>query len=217
MESKERSFIEQFRDKRATKTVEALKKNQMDAYYVHSSYEALKLVESLIVPGAIVTMGGSVTLAEVGVDRLLKSGKFEFWDRARAGITPEEAQEIMRKAFTADVYLCGTNAITENGELFNIDGNGNRVAAITYGPKSVIIVAGYNKIVCDVEEARNRVKRIASPTNATRVKAKTPCSVTGECSDCKAPDRICATEVLTCFQRQQNRIKVIIVDEILGF
>lgn len=217
MESKERSFIEQFRDKRALKTVEALKKNQMDAYYVHTSEEAVELVDSLIVPNATVTMGGSVTISETGIEKLLKSGKYNFLDRARPGITPEEAQEVMRQAFTSDVYLCGSNAVTEKGELFNIDGNGNRVAAITYGPKSVIIVVGYNKIVSNAEEARARVKRIAAPTNSKRVKAKTPCSATGECNDCKAADRICATEVLTTFQRFPNRIKVIIVDEVLGF
>lgn len=189
----------------------------MDAYYVHTAKEALELVESLIVTDAVVTMGGSVTLSEVGVDRLLKSGKYRFLDRARPGITPEEAQDVMRQAFTADVYLCGSNAVTENGELFNIDGNGNRVAALTYGPKSVIIVVGYNKIVADAQEARERVKRIASPTNATRVKAQTPCTVTGECNECRSPDRICATEVLTSFQRQKDRIKVIIIDEVLGF
>ncbi|MDO5096626.1 MAG: lactate utilization protein [Peptostreptococcaceae bacterium] len=217
MENKERNFIESFRDKRALKTVEALKKNQMDGYYVHTAKEAIELVESLIVPGSTVSSGGSITLSEIGIDNLLRSGKYQFLDRARAGITPEEAQMVMRQAFTADVYVCGSNAVTENGELFNIDGNGNRVAAITYGPKSVIIVVGYNKITTDIFEARERVKRIASPTNATRVKAKTPCITTGECSDCKAPDRICCTEVVTTFQRLPNRIKVIIVDEVLGF
>ncbi len=213
----ERSLIEDFRDKRALRTVEALKKNQMDAYYVHTSAEAVELVESLIAPNSVVTMGGSMTISETGIDKLVKNGNYQFLDRARPGITPEEAQAVMRQAFTADVYLSSSNAVTENGELFNIDGNGNRVAAITYGPKSVIIVVGYNKITQDIVEARNRVKRIASPTNAKRVNAKTPCVTTGICSDCNAPDRICATEVLTGFQRIANRIKVIIVDEVLGF
>lgn len=217
MENAKRSLIEDFRDKRAMRTVEALKKNQMDAYYVHTSAEAVELVESLMVPDSVVTMGGSVTLSETGIDKLIKSGKYQFLDRARQGITPEEAQAVMRQAFTADIYLSSSNAITEQGELFNIDGNGNRVAAITYGPKSVIIVVGYNKIAESVEDARKRVKRIAAPTNAKRVNAKTPCVVSGMCHECNVPDRICGTEVLTSFQRIPNRIKVIIIDEVLGF
>ncbi len=217
MENVTRSLIEEFRDKRALRVVEALKKNQMDAYYVHNSQQARELVESLIAPGATVTMGGSMTIVETGIDALLKSGKYNFLDRARPGITPEEAQNVMRQAFFADVYVSGSNAVTEEGELFNIDGNGNRVAAITYGPKSVIVVIGYNKLVEDIKAARLRTKRIASPTNAARVGAKTPCVISGVCSNCKAADRICATEVVTGFQRIHGRIKVIIIDEILGF
>lgn len=213
----ERTMIETFRDKRAERTVEALKKNNMDAYYVHTSQEALDLVESMLVPGSVVTMGGSVTISETGIENLLKSGKYEFLDRARPGITPEESHEVMHQAFMADSYVISANAVTEEGELFYIDGNGNRVAAIAYGPKNVIVVLGYNKITEDREEARKRAKRIASPANAYRVKTKTPCVQTGVCSDCTSPGRICCLELLVGYQRINNRIKVIIVDEVLGF
>lgn len=213
----ERTVIENFRDKRAARTVAALKRNNMDAYYVHTSTEAKDLVESMLVPGSIVTIGGSVTLTETGIEGLLKSGKYEFLDRARPGITPEESHAVMRQAFNADTYVIGANAVTEEGELFYIDGNGNRVAAIAYGPKNVIVVVGYNKITENALEARNRTKRIAAPANANRIKAKTPCVETGYCMDCKTPDRICGSELLVSYQRINNRIKVIIVDEILGF
>lgn len=213
----ERTLIEHFRDQRAERTVAALKKNNIDAYYVHTKEEALKLVESLLVPGSKIASGGSVTLTEVGVENLLRSGAYEYIDRARPGITQEEAHNAMRQAFTTDTYLAGANAVTEQGELFFIDGNGNRVAAIAYGPKSVILVVGYNKIAQDREEARKRCKRIPSPTNAARVKAKTPCVETGVCADCHSPERICCAEVLLGFQRVNGRIKVILVDEVLGF
>ena len=213
----ERSAIEIFRDKRAAKTIEALKKNNMDGYYVRSSKEAVELVESLLVPGSTISCGGSVTLAETGIDALMKSGKYNFLDRARPGITPEESHAVMRQAFTVDTYLIGANAVTEEGELFYIDGNGNRIAAIAYGPKNVIVIVGHNKITENALEARNRTKRIAAPTNAARIKAKTPCVETGYCSDCNSPDRICGAEMLVGFQRIDKRIKVIIVDEILGF
>ncbi len=213
----ERTMIEVFRDKRAAKTLAALKKNNIDAYYVHTSKEALDLVESMLVQGSVVTCGGSVTLAETGIDNLLKNGKYEFLDRARPGITPEESHAVMRKAFMADYYVIGTNGITENGELFFIDGNGNRVAAVAYGPKNVIVIAGYNKITEDAEEARRRTKRIAAPANAYRIGAKTPCSEMGYCTDCNSPDRICGDELLVGYQRMGNRIKVILIDEELGF
>lgn len=213
----ERTPIEVFRDKRAAKTVEALKKNNMDAYYVHSSKEALELVESMLVPNSVVTMGGSVTLNETGIEALLKSGKYEFLDRAKPGITPEESHAVMRQAFLADTYVISANAITENGELFYIDGNGNRIAAVAYGPKNVIVIAGCNKITEDAADARRRTKRIAAPANAYRIKAKTPCAESGACMDCSAPDRICGAEMLVGYQRITNRIKVILVDEVLGF
>ena len=125
--------------------------------------------------------------------------------------------EIFRKSFFSDTYLTSTNAITENGELYNVDGYGNRVAAMIYGPKSVIVVAGINKIVKDLDQAVERVKRIAAPANSIRLDKNTPCTKTGYCVDCKKDDRICCSYTVLGHQKQKNRIKVILVGESLGY
>lgn len=199
------------------RTIEALHKNHMDAFYAQSIEEAQGIFKSLVNKNSVVTAGGSMSAVELGLIDILKDGDYVYIDRERGGITPEEVQIVQRQAFTADYFVTGTNAITENGELFNIDGNGNRVAAISFGPKQVIVVAGSNKIVRDAQEARLRVKEIAAPANAMRLDCKTPCAADGICRDCSSDSRVCCIEVLTGFQRIQKRIKVIIVDESLGF
>ncbi|MGB5822556.1 MAG: lactate utilization protein [Proteocatella sp.] len=199
------------------RTMEALHKNHMDAFYAKSVEEAQDIFKSLLEENSVVTAGGSMSAIELGFMEILKSGEYVYIDREMTGITPEEVQIVQRQAFTADYFVTGTNAITEKGELFNIDGNGNRVAAIAFGPKQVIVVAGSNKIVRDAQEARRRVKEIAAPANAMRLDCKTPCAVDGICRDCSSDSRVCCVEMLTGFQRIQNRIKVIIVDENLGF
>ena len=155
-----------------------------------------------------------MTLFEAGVMELLRNGNYNFLDRYAEGA---DIQGIYEAAFTSDVYFMSSNAITENGELYNVDGNGNRVAALTWGPKSVIIVAGYNKIVKDLDEAAERVKDIAAPANATRLGCDTPCTKVGHCMNCASQRRICATTVICARQRVQNRIKVILVGEELGY
>jgi hypothetical protein len=140
-------------------------------------------------------------------------------------MTREEINDIFRNSFFADTYLCSTNALTENGELYNVDGNSNRVAAICFGPKSVIMVVGKNKIVKDVPEAINRVKTIAAPKNAQRLNCQTYCNTKGECmgidglvcDGCESSQRICCNYVVSAHQRQKDRIKVILVNEQLGF
>jgi len=199
------------------RTIEALHKNHMDAFYAQSIEEAQGIFKSLVNKNSVVTAGGSMSAVELELIDILKDGDYVYIDRERGGITPEEVQIVQRQAFTADYFVTGTNAITENGELFNIDGNGNRVAAISFGPKQVIVVAGSNKIVRDAQEARRRVKEIAAPANAMRLDCKTPCAADGICRDCSSDSRVCCIEVLTGFQRIQKRIKVIIVDESLGF
>ena len=204
-------------EKRIEKTMANLERNNMKPYYVKNKEEALKLVESLMQEGQTVACGGSVTLQECGISDLLKSGKYNFLDRSVPGLTPAQITEIYRKAFFADTYLMSSNAVTENGELYNVDGNSNRVAALTFGPESVIVVAGYNKIVPDVDAAVQRVKKIAAPVNAYRLHCETPCAKAGECMNCHSTDRICCTYVLTSQQRKKNRIKVVLVGEELGF
>lgn len=210
------------------KTMAALRKNNMQAHYVETKEQAKALVCSLLEKGSTVTHGGSVTLAQIGMTEVLKSGDYIYLDRSAEGLTREQVEEIYRKSFFADTYLTSANAITENGELYNVDGNSNRVAAILYGPKSVIVIAGINKIVPDIRAAVQRVKRTAAPKNTVRLNCKTPCAVTGECislkkensfacDGCKSEARICCNYVVTAQQRHKDRIKVILVGEELGY
>lgn len=143
---------------------EKLKKNNMEFYYAPTAADVCPIVDSLMKEGDTVTHGGSVSMGECGIMELLKSGKYNYLDRSKA-TTPEETKEIYRQAFFADVYISSANAITEDGVLYNVDGNSNRIAAIAYGPDSVIVIAGYNKIVKDLNEAEIRVKREAAPPN----------------------------------------------------
>ena len=126
-------------------------------------------------------------------------------------------QEIFRQAFTCDTYIMSSNAITENGELYNVDGNGNRIAALAFGPKSVIVIAGYNKLVPDLEAARQRVRDTAAPANAVRLDRKTPCKVLGACRDCRSDERLCSIYSVMAQQSKKGRIKVILVGEQLGY
>lgn len=205
------------------RTIEKLKQNQMDACYVLSNEKAVEQVRQWLHPGDVVACGGSMTLEECGVMELLRGGDYRFLDRNAPGLTREGQQEIYRQAFSADAYLCSANAITENGELYNVDGNSNRVAALLFGPKRVIVVAGYNKLVRDVEEAVLRVKRVSAPANALRLGCDTYCAKAGHCvSDnigegCHSQDRVCANYVVTAQQRIKNRICVVLVGEELGY
>lgn len=196
------------------RTAEALRDNNMYCECVDSTEEALEIIESFLNEGDTVAVGGSMTLDDMGVLDMLRDGRYNFLDRYEEGA---DVQKIFRDSFSADVYLTSSNAITENGELYNVDGNGNRVAALIFGPKSVIVVAGYNKIVKDIEAAKVRVQEIAAPANATRLGCQTPCTKTGHCMNCASPQRICATAVITGRQRVQNRIKVILIGEELGY
>lgn len=213
---------------RIERTMENLKVNKMKPYFVETKEEVLPLVKTLLKEGDTVSNGGSVTLKETGVMEELKSGKYNYLDRSREGITPEEVEEVYRKTYSADVYFASSNAITENGELYNVDGNSNRVSAILYGPKSVVLVCGYNKIVKNIEEAEIRVKTKAAPPNCVRLNCDTYCNKTGKClslsSDnreipmgCHSDRRICCNFVISAQQRHVDRIKVIIVGEELGY
>ncbi len=193
----------------------ALRKNQMDAYCVDRADQVVPLVESLMQPGCTVSVGGSMTLAECGVMELLRSGKYQFLDREQ--VSGDELGRLYRQCFSADCYLASANAVTEQGELFNVDGNGNRVAAIAFGPASVILVVGYNKIVTDLAEAQRRLETVAAPANTKRLSCATPCRQTGRCAHCKSPARVCCTYTVQGFSRIPGRIKVILVGESLGF
>ena len=209
--------------------MEKLENNNMKPYYCETGSEAKELVLSLIKAGDTVTNGGSVTMKEIGVmDAVKNRADITYLDRNAEGLTTEEVKEIYKKAFFADVYLMSTNALTLNGELYNVDGNSNRVAALLYGPESVIVVCGINKIVENLDEAVMRVKKIAAPRNTVRLHTGSYCENAGECMSlkndgafmcdgCKGSGRICCNYVVSAQQRHKDRIKVIIVNENLGY
>ena len=207
------------------KTMEALKKNKMAAYYAENREEAKKIALSLIEKGAVCASGGSVTLTETGIIDALKGEDYRYIDRYASDLTPEERVAAMEKAMHADVYLSSANAITEKGEIYNVDGNSNRVSALLYGPKSVIIVAGINKLVENLDAAVTRVKTITAPKNAARLSCDTPCAKTGHCiavdggmtDGCASPARICCNFTVMAQQRHVERVKVILVGEELGY
>jgi L-lactate utilization protein LutB len=204
-------------NKKIEKTLENLKRNNMQALYVDNKEQLIDKIKELIDEGANVTCGGSMTLFETGIMEHLRSGRYHLHDRYKPELTLEQVREIYISAFSSDAYICSSNAITEDGELYNVDGNSNRVAAMLYGPKSVIVIAGYNKIVKDIDEAVARVQSIAAPANAARLSCKTPCVETGHCTSCKSKDRICCNYVVMAQQRHKDRIKVIIVGEEFGY
>lgn len=204
-------------EKQIERTIKALNKNRMEGYYVDSVDELKEKITELTSTGGTVSVGGSMSLFETGIIEMLRDGDLEFMDRYKEGATKEEIHEVFRNSFFADHYITSTNALTEEGELYNIDGNGNRVAAMIYGPKSVIVVAGYNKLVKDMAAAEERLRRVAAPSNAKRLSVNSPCATTGVCSDCKSPGGICSSYVKLGRQVNENRIKVIIVGESLGY
>ena len=205
------------RNKKLGRTVcEALKKHGFDAFWCATKEDACKKAMELIQEGSSVSWGGCASAEECGILDSLRQGSYTLIDRDTAK-NPEERADLMRRAFFADWYLAGTNALSEDGQLVNVDGNGNRVAAMAYGPKNVLVVAGVNKIVKTAEDALVRARTVASPINAQRFGLKTPCSVTGACSNCDSPDCICNILVTTRHSKPAGRIKVLLVGEFLGF
>ena len=178
-------------DKAGPRVVEALRRNHFDAYYFSNREEAIEKIMELIPVEDSVSWGGAATVDELGIKDLLRQRGQKLLDRD--AVPAEERVDMMRRGLTADTFLMSSNAITEQGELYNIDGNGNRVAALCFGPKSVIVVAGMNKVVADMDAAYSRVRHLAAPTNAQRfAEIKTPCAVTGQCGNCRSEDCICA-------------------------
>lgn len=211
--------VEFVRQAQVERTLKALAKNRIPAVYVPSRKDAVEAVKQMLHPGDVVSCGGSMTLVETGVRDLLKSGDYEFLDRETM-----DQQEAYRRTFSADVFLTSSNAITEEGELYNVDGNGNRVAALIFGPKRVIVVAGVNKLVRNLDEAILRVKCMAAPANGVRLETRTPCSRIGRCAacdgsmtaGCASEKRMCCQYVVTGYQRT-DRIRVVLVGEELGY
>ncbi len=223
MDSYKKSII----TKRIMKVGENLRKNNMEFYYAETKKDVYDIVKQMLKKGDVITHGGSVSMVECGIKELISSPEYNYLDRSKAQ-TPEEIKKIYRAAFSADVYISSANAITEDGVLYNVDGNSNRIAAIAFGPDSVIIIAGFNKIVRNLEEAEIRVKNEAAPANCVRLSCTSYCSETGEClslsksnrqitDGCSSDGRICCNYLISAQQRHKNRIKVIIVGEELGY
>ncbi|MBE7091967.1 MAG: lactate utilization protein [Clostridiales bacterium] len=196
--------------------VENFNKRFFESYYCSTKEEAKDKALSLIKEGSSVSFGGSMSLSQCGLLDAVKSGNFTVYDRNLAK-TPEEREEIMRKAFIADTFLMSANAVSQEGELVNIDGLGNRVSALCFGPKQIIVIVGLNKVAPDLDSAIVRARNVASPINTQRFNLDTPCTKKGACYDCKASDCICAQIVITRICRPKGRIKVIFCGEDLGF
>ena len=196
--------------------IKNFEKRKIKGFYCSTKEEALEKALSLIEKDSTVSWGGSSTIDEIGLLDAVKNGDYKIIDRDTAK-NSEERWELMQKSFFADTYITSTNALTLDGELVNIDGNGNRVAAISFGPKKVIIIVGMNKIVRDLDCAVKRVQNQAAPPNVKRLNLHTSCSKTGYCMDCYTDDCICGQILVTRFNRNKDRIKVIIVGDELGF
>jgi len=206
-----------YMEKKIDRTIKNLKKRNMEGSFVEDRSELMIILKGLIDEKSTVGVGDPMTLFETGVIDFLRNGDYVFLDKYRDGITSEEKKEIYLQNFSANTFMCSTNALTEDGELYNIDGNGSRVAPMLYGPKQVILVTGINKIVKDIEEAEKRVRNYAAPIDAKRLNKDTPCTTLGYCVDCKSPNRICNDFTIIRGQFIKNRIKVIIVGEQLGY
>ena len=205
------------RNERLAKTIiKNLERRHMQGFYCKTAQEAVKKVSELIEDGSSVTWGGTMTVRDLGIPDYLKNrGTLEVLDRDMVE-TPEEKQAMYLRAFSTDVYLSSANAISEDGVIVNIDGNGNRVAAITWGPKKVIFVIGLNKVAQTVEAALARVRSTASPINAARFDIKTPCQVDGTCHNCNSTDSIC-NYVHFLRNSPRGRHTVVLVGENLGY
>jgi L-lactate utilization protein LutB len=199
------------------RTLASLEKNGFKTLYMATKREAADEVLKLIPKGVLVGVGGSMTVRELGlVEALIRRGN-EVAQHWQAGLSEEERMVARRRQLTSDVFLTSSNAITERGQLVNIDGAGNRVAAMIFGPKKVIVVAGANKIVKDLNEALERVRKVAAPMDARRLNLKTPCAVSGVCTDCDAPDRICRVTTIMHRKPLKTDITVVLVGEELGY
>ena len=208
---------EQYNKTLADTLIQNLKKRQIEGFYCATIEEAKAKALSFVAEGAAVAFGGSMTLAESGIlDALRAKSDIHLIDRNNAK-TPEETKQMYRDAFSADTYFMSTNAITTGGELVNIDGTGNRVAALIYGPETVVILAGMNKIAANVDEALSRVHNVATAQNCIRLDKKTPCAITGACADCLSPDCICNQVVITRRSGIKGRIKVLLIGESFGY
>lgn len=205
-----------FYETAAETLIKNLDKRGMEAYYVDNKDDALKMALRFVTPGSSVSWGGSMSINEIGLIPALKAWDCMVLDRT-VPKTEEEKKEFFGKVAVCDYYFMSTNAITMDGELVNIDGTGNRVASLIFGPSNVVIIAGMNKVADNLESAVDRARNTAAPMNTIRLDRKTPCTQVGRCMDCMSPDCICNQFVVTRRSTPAGRIKIILVGEELGY
>ena len=205
-----------FYDKRGEVLVKNLQKRHFEAYYCASREDALKQVLALIPECSSVGWGGAISASQVGVQEAVKAGNYTVIDRD-AFSDPAEKLRCMRECFNADFFITGANALSLDGQMVNIDGNGNRVGMIVYGPKNIIVVAGMNKVCATIEDAVKRARTVAAPMNQQRFGLPNPCTCTGSCADCLTETSICNQILITRNCKPTGRIKFVLVGEELGF
>ena len=212
-----------------SKVMKSLENNNINVAYAETKEEVCKIVKNMLFKGAVITAGGSMSLKESGVWDIINSPEYNFRDRSRQGISEEERTEAYKAAIGCDFFFCSSNAVTENGELINVDGNANRISSIAFGPKKVVMVVGVNKLVKDIDEGLLRIKKIAAPKNAVRLNTGTPCQKLGHCialeksecpamtDGCKSPRRMCIEYLISGFHKEKGRLNIILCGETLGY
>lgn len=198
-------------------TIKNLNQNNIAGYYVKDATELIETLRSLLKDGEIIGCGDSVTLEETGIFEFIRNGNYHFLDKYYPKLTSAEKREIYLQNFRANTFLSGVSAVTQDGGLYFIEGNGSRMAPIIYGPEQVILVTGTNKIVSSSEEAVHRIRQVAAPMDAKRLGKNTPCVKLGRCVDCKSKDRICNSFVCITRQFVKDRIKVIFLEGDFGY
>jgi len=213
--------IQHYWQTRLTDVKESLERNNFEVYTASNAAKAKDVVQEKILPNInvkTVSWGGSITFVSTGLyDAIKDDPNYDTLDVFNKNLSPEESMELRRQALLVDLYITGANAVTEEGQLVNLDMYGNRIAAITFGPKHVILLVGRNKVVSDLEEAMWRIKNYAAPVNAMRLDKKTPCAKSSFCEDCISPDRICNTWTITEKSIPKGRVKIVLINEDLGF
>ena len=204
-------------EQKIIRTIKALEQNNINGYLVKDEDELIDKIKEIVEEGSTVACGGSMSLFETGVIDHLRSDRYKFLDRYKEDLTKDEINRIYREAFFADAYFSSTNAITEFGHLYNVDGNGNRVAALLYGPKKVVIVCGVNKIVSTLEDAIKRNEIISGPANAKRLNRNTPCTKIGQCMNCNSSERICSEYTVIKRQNRIGRMHIIFLNKDIGY
>ena len=213
-----KSIAGPFNDTRMEFLLKNLRKRRFNAYHTENEAAACKLVKSLIPGNSTVSQGGSMTLEQAGIrDMLLKDKSIDFLDPYNEALSPEERMNLRKRTSSVDVFVCSANAITMDGIIVNRDGIGNRVAAMAFGPEKVIIVAGINKIVSNLDDAFTRIQQLSAPLNACRLNRRTPCTQSLKCENCNSEDRICSTTTIMDWHWYPSRMHIIIVQKELGF